>query len=475
MTRPCTILAVILFLTGTATRAEKPGLPIFTPQQAASHYVWFPSGGEVRGSDPRVRHDADELTFLDVPVTGRPEDFGYLATRHPMRNYRLSLRYAWGNKRFPPRDKALRDSGLLYHMNGPDAIWPNCVECQIQEGETGDALLLWGESAPSASARQSAGAKHATFDPAGGPRGVDGSRVLRSTTLDTPEGWNDVEVIVNGDAASHWVNGREVNRLSDLRWRNGAAATEGRVALQVEGAEIRFRDVRVAPLVWPIDHEPFRVLVFSRTRQFRHDSIPDAVAAVKHLGERFGFAVDATEDAGTFTDERLGQYAVVMFLNTTGDVLAPEQERSFERFIRAGGGFVGVHSACDTEYGWPWYGKLVGTWFKDHPKTQDATVRLAASPSPSTSVLPAAWPRRDEWYNFVRAPSGVEILLTVDETTYEGGTMGEVHPLSWQHAYDGGRSWYTAMGHTSESYREPLFLLHLLGGIQYAAGLPEAK
>jgi len=153
-------------------------------------------------------------------------------------------------------------------------------------------------------------------------------------------------------------------------------------------------------------------------------------------------------------------------------VLAPEQERAFEQYIKAGGGYVGVHSACDTEYDWPWYGGLVGTWFKDHPKNQTAVIHRGNTASPSTSVLPSAWTRHDEWYNFVKAPTGVDVVLTLDESTYEGGRMGTVHPLAWQHAYDGGRSWFTAMGHTKESYREPLFLLHLLGGIQYAVGLP---
>ncbi|HEV7298517.1 MAG TPA: ThuA domain-containing protein [Tepidisphaeraceae bacterium] len=464
-------ISTVALASGVAFAAE-PGLPIFTAEQRASHYVWFPKDGELLKPDPRVRIEADGLTFLDVPATDEPQEFGYLATRQPMRNYRVMFEYEWGKKRFAPRATALRDSGLLYHMRGPDAIWPNCAECQVQEGETGDTFLLWQKGAPSASSHVANGADR-KFAPNGELKAGIRGRITRSETADTLTGWNEVEVIVEGAAASHRVNGREVNRLWDLRWPEGESATEGKLALQVEGAEVRYRNVRVAPLSWPTDHKPFRVLVFSKTMKFRHDSIPDAVAAVKALGAQFGFTVDATEDAAAFAADNLKQFAVVMFLNTTGDVLAPEQERALEQFVKGGGGFVGVHSACDTEYDWPWYGNLVGTYFKDHPKIQDAVVRLNAdATSPSASILPREWPRRDEWYNFVKAPTGVDVVLTLDESTYEGGKMGAQHPLTWQHAFDGGRSWYTAMGHTKETYREPLFLLHLLGGIQYAAGLP---
>src|SRR5215469_16412395 len=97
----------------------------------------------------------------------------------------------------------------------------------------------------------------------------------------------------------------------------------------------------------------FAVLVFSKTNGFRHDSIPDGIAAVRALGAGHGFRVDDTEDAERITDTALAQYRVVMFLSTTGDILDPEQKAALERYIRAGGGFAGVHSASDTEYHWP--------------------------------------------------------------------------------------------------------------------------
>ena len=216
--------------------------------------------------------------------------------------------------------------------------------------------------------------------------------------------------------------------------------------------------------------EPYKVLVFSKTAGFRHASIPAAVAAVRGLGARNNFAVDATEDAAAFDDARLRNYRAVVFLLTTGDVLDARQQAAFERYIRAGGGYVGVHSASDTEYDWAWYGGLVGAYFQNHPAIQVATVRVEDRRHPSTETLPDPWVRKDEWYNVRPNPRGkVRVLARLDESTYKGGTMGD-HPVAWCHEYDGGRAWYTAGGHTRESYSEPKFLEHLLGGIRYAAG-----
>jgi type 1 glutamine amidotransferase len=212
--------------------------------------------------------------------------------------------------------------------------------------------------------------------------------------------------------------------------------------------------------------------VFTKTAGFRHDSIPAAIAAVQQLGAQNGFGVDQTEDAGVFTDANLARYRAVMFLLTTGDVLNDTQQAAFQRYIEAGGGFVGVHSAADTEHDWPWYGGLVGTYFLSHPAIQTAQIDVADPRDPSTAGLPAVWTRTDEWYNFTSNPRpSVHVLMTVDERTYDpgDGAMGADHPISWWHAYDGGRSWYTALGHTDSTYSEPLFLSFLLGGIRYAA------
>ena len=226
-----------------------------------------------------------------------------------------------------------------------------------------------------------------------------------------------------------------------------------------------------APDTAPSGRAAPRVLVFSRTLGYRHDSIPDGVAAIEALGRQHGFAVDATEDAGRFTAGNLAGYRAVVFLSTTGDVLLGGQRDALQGFIRAGGGFAGVHSATDTLYDWPWYGGLLGAYFARHPAIQPATVRVADPTHPSTRGLPDPWSRTDEWYDFRADPRpAVHVLLTVDETTYRGGGMGAGHPVAWYHEYDGGRAWYTALGHLREAYADPAFRSHLLGGIAYAAG-----
>jgi type 1 glutamine amidotransferase len=224
----------------------------------------------------------------------------------------------------------------------------------------------------------------------------------------------------------------------------------------------------------------FRVLAFTKTTGFRHTSIPAAISALRTLGDRNGFAVDQTEDAGAFTDANLGRYKVVVFLLTTGDVLDDGQQAALQRFVEAGHGWVGVHSAADTEYDWPWYGALLGAYFYSHPAIQPAALTVTDAAHPATTGLPSRWMRTDEWYGFRTNPRpSVHVLLTIDETTYDpsDASMGADHPMSWWHDYDGGRAFYTALGHTDESYSEPLFLGHLLGGVKWAAGAgasPEA-
>jgi type 1 glutamine amidotransferase len=216
----------------------------------------------------------------------------------------------------------------------------------------------------------------------------------------------------------------------------------------------------------------FSVLVFSRTAGFRHASIADGIEALAALGQIHGFLVSSTEDAAVFTDDQLAAYRVVVFLNTSGDILNVDQQAAFERFIQGGGGFVGIHSATDTEYNWPWYGQLVGAYFANHPAIQTATVQVLDQTHPSMLPLPERWTRIDEWYNFQASPSPtVTVLAEVDESTYTGGTMGMHHLIVWCHEYAGGRAWYTAMGHTEESFADALFRAHLLGGILWAAGI----
>jgi type 1 glutamine amidotransferase len=219
--------------------------------------------------------------------------------------------------------------------------------------------------------------------------------------------------------------------------------------------------------------ERFRVLVLTKTTGFRHDSIPDGIAAIQRLGRRHGFAVDTTEDATRFTSRNLARYDALIFLSTTGDPVDGASERAaMRRYIERGGGFLGIHAASDMHPVWPWYERLIGTRFKRHPAIASATVRIEPPRTPATRGLPAAWTRTDEWYDFTFDPrSRVRVLATVDESTYAGGGMGKDHPIAWCHRYDGGRSVYTAMGHTKESYADPAFTdRHLLGAIEMAAG-----
>lgn len=213
-----------------------------------------------------------------------------------------------------------------------------------------------------------------------------------------------------------------------------------------------------------------RVLVFSKTMGFRHDCIPAAKLALIKLGNDNGFVVDTTEDASVFTTENLKKYKAVVFSCTTGDVLDNAQQEAMENYIHHGGGFAGIHAATDTEYDWPWYNKLVGAQFLSHPHQQVATLHVVDHHHISTKHLPDEWKRKDEWYNFKNMNPDVHVLIKIDETTYEGGKNGDNHPMAWYHEYDGGRAFYTELGHIKESYEEPLFLQHLLGGIKYAMG-----
>ena len=280
--------------------------------------------------------------------------------------------------------------------------------------------------------------------------------------------------------------------MKDLLWgvpRAGVrllavtAALAVAAPMMLAGATSAQAAVEAAPPTAPLaaappESDPFDVLVFSKTAGFRHGSIPAGIAAIEQLGADHGFTVDATEDAGAFTDENLANYDVVAWLSTTGDVLDGQQQAAFERYIQGGGGYAGIHAASDTEYDWPWYGELVGAYFSSHPQNQDATVKVEDSDHASTEHLPQRWQRFDEWYNYRSNPRDeVHVLASLDESTYDAGTgaMGAEHPIAWCQDYDGGRSWYSGGGHTDASYAEPEFLEHLLGGLQTAAGAVDSN
>ena len=220
----------------------------------------------------------------------------------------------------------------------------------------------------------------------------------------------------------------------------------------------------------------FKALIFSATAGYRHASITNGIQTIQMLAAANNFTVDATEDATRFSDANLAQYKVIIFLSTTGDVLTnAQQQAALRHYIEAGGGWVGIHAAADTLHNWPWYGGLVGAYIVNHPAIQQATIKVADRIDPSTSMLPKRWVRTDEWYNFnINPRNSVHVLATLDENSYSGGAMGFDHPIAWSHNYDGGRAWYTESGHTPETYAEPLYQQHLLGGILFAAGVKPA-
>ncbi len=219
--------------------------------------------------------------------------------------------------------------------------------------------------------------------------------------------------------------------------------------------------------------EPTRVLVFSRVTGFRHDAIDAGLPVLTERLAEGDVGVDATEDPADLADLR--RYAAVVFFYTDGeDVLDDPARASLEAFVRGGGGFFGIHSATNTEKAWPFYRELVVAEFTSHPAIQEASVTVEDHTHPATAALPdGPWVQTDEWYNFDVSPreDGVQILATVDETTYDGGTMGTDHPVMWCHERVGGRVFYTALGHPVERWQDPVFVDHVVAGVRWVAGL----
>lgn len=236
----------------------------------------------------------------------------------------------------------------------------------------------------------------------------------------------------------------------------------------------------LAALAMPLQAAQFKVLLFTKSVAWHHDAVHAGVSAVQELGRLHDFDVFWTADAArVMNDAELANYQAVVFLLTTGDVLDDAQQAAFERFIRRGGGFVGVHSAADTEYDWPWYTRMVGHMFHVHPEVQTAVLKVEHTNFPGMERFPARTLFTDEWYEFGPARSDrLVYLLSVDEASYRpqatwpdraGKGMGAFHPVSWYQHYDGGRAFYTGLGHMAATYRDPLFLHHLFGGIYWAA------
>ena len=226
--------------------------------------------------------------------------------------------------------------------------------------------------------------------------------------------------------------------------------------------------------------QQFKALLFSKTDGWHHESIHAGVAAIQDLAKLHHFDLFWTEDAGrVFNDQWLSEYDVVIFLLTTGDVLNDEEQAAFERFIQNGGGYVGIHSASDTEYDWPWYTKMVGHMFHIHPAIQTGAMKVEERDFPGMDRFADRFLFTEEWYEFDAPRSeNLTFLLSVDEETYNpeanwgaksGQGMGDFHPISWYQNYDGGRAFYTALGHLPATYKDPDFMHHIYGGIYWAA------
>ena len=219
----------------------------------------------------------------------------------------------------------------------------------------------------------------------------------------------------------------------------------------------------------PVFAQQPKVIVFSKTVKYRHKSIEAGIKSIKELGKKNHYQVLATEDSEVLVSNLKNTDAVI-FLSTSGDVLNDLQQEKFKSFIENGGGFVGIHCAAATEYNWPWFGKLLGAYFLDHPKPQTATIQVVNPNHPATSFLDKAWVRYDEWYNFKDIEPDINVLLNLDETTYSGGKHGKDHPIAWFRDDGNRKMFYTALGHTVESFQEEAFLKHLSGGILYVLG-----
>lgn len=223
----------------------------------------------------------------------------------------------------------------------------------------------------------------------------------------------------------------------------------------------------------------FRALLFTKTAGWHHESIHEGVDAIRKMADRHVFDVEWHEDPSRFNDNNLAKFDVVIFLNTTGDILNADQQAAMEKFIRAGKGWVGIHSAADTEYDWPWYTKLVGHMFKIHPQIQSAKLKFTQNPFPGLAGFSESQYWTEEWYDYKPATvNDLKYILAVDEKSYapkvqwgeiKSDGMGAFHPIAWYHEYDGGRAFYTGLGHVPAEFSEQALLDHIYAGILYAA------
>jgi type 1 glutamine amidotransferase len=226
----------------------------------------------------------------------------------------------------------------------------------------------------------------------------------------------------------------------------------------------------------PTFEKPINVLVFSKTAGFRHESISSGLKMLYDQSKKQNWVITATENSGLFTDGFLADFDLVVFLNPTGDAVDASGQTAFEKFMKSGKGFVGIHASADCEYEWPFYGSLVGGYFKTHPAQQKATVVFEKSDHPAMSPFKGmtSYTTWDEWYTFKENPRpNIHVLATLDESTIkkfdnDNFRMGD-HPIIWWNDKDGIRSFYTGFGHTHEAFQDKLIIEHITNAINWAA------
>ena len=222
-------------------------------------------------------------------------------------------------------------------------------------------------------------------------------------------------------------------------------------------------------------HQPFNILIFSKTLGYRHMSIPSAISSISALAAQTKlFTVDTSEDATIFASSSLSHYSVIVLLQSIGDIFDQPQLNALKSFVRAGGGIVGIHGAAAGMPNSEWYGKLIGAHFDMHPPAEIGTL-IVENSNRNHWILNGAGSRegwKDEWYNFHTHPRenvNLKILLRGDTKSFQGGKMGEDHPLVWCQEFEGGRSFFTALGHFDGAYQDDWYMNQIFGGILWAA------